>query len=126
MNNAFLWNGNTFTVSWIAANARWAVVDRKASKATDFDVPACNQSVTHGVKNGVDSKFGVVLGEVAEMCSQFVNEVRSVHGNYRSLGSYRSTIELHPQNPIFFSVLAPTWHRYHQNARSLLSSPSRG
>ena len=82
-------DSHAFAISWIAADASWAMCDGKAAKATDFDSMTGCQGVLHGVKNGIDRQLYVILGEVLKMFSQFVYEVRAVHRANRNVRSSR-------------------------------------
>jgi hypothetical protein len=59
---------------------RWLI--GKTAKAANFDAVPSNQGVVHRVQNGLDGKFGVAVGQLAEAGGQFFNEIGAGHGSW--------------------------------------------
>lgn len=62
---------------------------RNTDQAANFYTAALNHCVVPSFKNGIDSKFRVVLAEVAKTSTQFADQIPAVHLSYCSLGSSR-------------------------------------
>src|SRR5690606_23575816 len=63
----------------VAPDARRAPVDGKAAEPTDLDAVALDQSLAHGVENGLDGKLGVTVRELAEAAGKGFDEVAAGH-----------------------------------------------
>ena len=56
------------------------MVDGKAAKAPDLYAMTPHQRVVHGIKDGLDCKFGIAVGQLDETIGQLFNKVRASHG----------------------------------------------
>ena len=80
--NTLLGNGHTLAAARVATHTRRTVVDGKTTEPSNLDAVPAHQCFTHGVKNGLDSSFGITVCKLAESRSQLFHKVRSCHIRY--------------------------------------------
>jgi hypothetical protein len=61
-----LWDVYPLARAWVAPDTRRAVIDRKATKASDLNAVPLNQGITHRVQHGPHGQLGISVSQLAK------------------------------------------------------------